>query len=128
LISLSGGEAVTTNQVLYNLSRRGIEYDLLPWCGTRQIPVMAYSPIEQGKLLDHPDLLRIAECLDATPAQVALAWTIRRGDVVAIPKAGIPEHLQENYAALELTLSGEDIAALDSAFPPPTRARPLDVI
>jgi diketogulonate reductase-like aldo/keto reductase len=128
LISLSGGEAVTTNQVLYNLSRRGIEYDLLPWCGTRQIPVMAYSPIEQGKLLDHPDLLRIAECLDATPAQVALAWTIRRGDVVAIAKAGIPEHLQENYAALELTLSSEDIAALESAFPPPTSAHPLDVI
>lgn len=124
----AGGNEAATNQVLYNLSRRGIEFDLLPWCDERRIPVMAYSPIEQGRLLGHPVLADVAARHDATPAQVALAWSIRGNDVIAIPKAGKPVHVQENHAALELVLTSDDLAELDSAFKPPTSPRPLEMI
>ncbi|OTA40500.1 MAG: oxidoreductase, partial [Symbiobacterium thermophilum] len=100
LTGLPGGAAVATNQVLYNLSRRGIEYDLLPWCRERRIPIMAYSPIEQGRILGNPALRRVAARHGATPAQVALAWLLRQKDVMVIPKAGRPEHVRENRAAL----------------------------
>jgi len=128
LTALPGGDAVATDQVLYNLSRRGIEFDLLPWCRERNIPVMAYSPIEQGKLLDDRTLKTVAQRHRATPAQVALAWVIRHPDVIAIPKAGSAEHVRENRAALELRLGKQDLAELDRAFPPPKRKQPLEMI
>jgi diketogulonate reductase-like aldo/keto reductase len=128
LTALPGGAVVSTNQVLYNLTRRGIEYDLLPWCAERRIPVMAYSPVEQGRLLGHPVLKELARKHGVTPAQVALAWVLRGGDVIAIPKASSPKHVRDNHASLDLHLTAEDFAALDAAFPPPTKARPLEMI
>lgn len=128
LVSLPGGQSVATNQVLYNLSRRGIEYDLLPWCRQRQIPVMAYSPLEQGRILNHPALRRVAVRHGATPAQVALAWVLRQKGLIVIPKAGRPEHVRENRLALDLRLTEEDLAELESAFPPPTGPTPLAVL
>lgn len=125
---LPGGAAVATDQVLYNLMRRGIEYDLLPWCAQRAIPVMAYSPLEQNRVLDAPALHDIAERHGATPAQVALAWVLRHDHVIAIPKAATPAHVAQNLAALDIVLSEPDLAALDRAFPPPTRRRALEMI
>lgn len=123
-----GGGAVATDQVLYNLTRRGIEYDLLPWCRKRGIPIMAYSPVEQGRLLSHPQLQGIADRHRATPAQVALAWVVRQEGLVAIPKAGTPAHVRENRVALDILLTDEDLAALDRVFPPPTGPQPLEMI
>lgn len=128
LASLAGGESVAANQVLYNLARRGIEYDLLPWSSARRLPTMAYSPVEQGRLLRQPVLHQVAARLGATPAQVALAWVLRRGDVIAIPKAGSVEHVRENRAALDLGLHAEVLAELDRAWPPPRRKQPLEMI
>lgn len=128
LFSLPGGDGVATNQVLYNLTRRGIEFDLLPWCRERGIPVMAYSPIEQGRLVGHRALRDIAARHDATTAQVALAWTLREKGVVAIRKAGSAAHVEENRAALDLRLSQQDLAELDRAFPPPEGPVPLEMI
>jgi diketogulonate reductase-like aldo/keto reductase len=128
LFGLDGGDETATDQVLYNLSRRGIEFDLLPWCRARSIPIMAYSPIEQGRLLRHPALTGIAQRHGATPAQIALAWVLRTDDVVAIPKAGSIEHVRENREALDIKLSALDLAVLDAAFPPPTRKQPLEMI
>jgi diketogulonate reductase-like aldo/keto reductase len=128
LVSLPGGAEVSANQVLYNLARRGIEYDLLPWCRARRIPVMAYSPIEQARLLAHPMVKRVASRHNATSAQLALAWVIRHEGVVAIPKAGTPAHVREDHEALEIRLTAEDLAELDRAFPPPTRKQPLAMI
>nr|WP_210260935.1 aldo/keto reductase [Enterovirga sp. DB1703] len=128
LEGLPGGAAVATNQVLYNLSRRGIEYDLLPACRARGVPLMAYSPIEQGRILRQPVLAKVAARHGATPAQVALAWVLRQEGVIAIPKAGRPAHLRENHDALRLRLTPEDCAEIDRAFPPPTRPRPLEML
>jgi diketogulonate reductase-like aldo/keto reductase len=128
LVGLPGGSAVTTDQVLYNLTRRGIEYDLLPWCVKRGIPIMAYSPIEQGRMLRHPVLQRLAAGHDATPAQLALAWVLRQDRVIAIPKAGTPAHVRENRAALDLRLTEQDLDALDRAFPPPKHKVPLEML
>jgi diketogulonate reductase-like aldo/keto reductase len=119
---------IATNQVLYNLTRRGIEHDLLPWCGGRGIPVMAYSPIEQGRLARHKTLQAIAHRLRATPAQVALAWVLRQPGVMAIPKSGDAAHVRENHGAITMQLAPEDLAELDDAFPPPTRKKPLEMI
>jgi len=128
LDALPGGAAVTTNQVLYNLTRRGIEHDLLPWCRGRRIPIMAYSPIEQGRLLGHHELRRVANRHGATPAQVALAWLLGQDGIFAIPKAGTPAHVKENRAALRLRLTRDDLAALDRAFPPPAGPQPLEML
>jgi diketogulonate reductase-like aldo/keto reductase len=128
LVSIPGGKACATNQVLYNLSRRGIEFDLLPWCWEHRIPVMAYSPVEQGRLLGHKVLKQVAQCLGATPAQVALAWVLRQDGVVAIPKAGSVAHARENRKALDLKLDAEALQALDAAFPAPRKARPLEML
>ncbi|MFE9005888.1 aldo/keto reductase [Streptomyces sp. NPDC007875] len=127
LVSTSGGDGVAVDQVLYNLTRRGVEYDLMPWCHRRDIPLMAYSPIEQGRLLRSGALREVARAHGATPAQVALAWVLRQG-VAAIPKAGRVDHVEENHAALELELTREDLEALDRAFPPPTGPVPLEVL
>jgi diketogulonate reductase-like aldo/keto reductase len=116
------------NQVLYNLMRRGIEYDLLPWCRDRNIPIMAYSPLEQGRLLRHKTLRSIAERRRATPAQVALAWILRQPDVIAIPKAGHVERVRENRGALEVELAADELVELDEVFRPPSRKTALDMI
>src|ERR1700730_17948723 len=128
LVEVPGGDAVQTNQVLYNLTRRGIEYDLLPWCRQRALPIMAYSPIEQGRLLGHSTLQLIADQHDATPAQIALAWVLRQEGVIAIPRASKPEHVEENRAALGIRLTQNDLELLDRAFPPPTKPVPLEML
>ena len=128
LFALPGGRAVATNQVLYNLARRGIEWDLLPDSQRRGIPLMSYSPIEQGRLLDHPTLAAVARRHQATSAQVALAWVLRQPQVIVIPKAGTPAHVQENRDALAITLTAQDLAELDRAFPAPTRQQPLEML
>ena len=117
-----------TNQVLYNLTRRGIEFDLLPQSQRRSLPVMAYSPIEQGALLDDATLVDIAGKHGATPAQIALAWVLRRPGVIAIPKTSRPERVTENLGALDIELTETDLARLDSAFPPPRRRKALEMI
>ena len=118
----------STNQVLYNLMRRGIEHDLLPWCRTRGISVMAYSPLEQGALVRHATVRAIAGRVKATPAQVALAWVLRQPGIVAIPKAGDVEHVRENLGALAIALTHQDVAKLDDTFRPPVRKTPLEMI
>ncbi|WP_151636451.1 aldo/keto reductase [Noviherbaspirillum aerium] len=125
---LAGDDKPAVNQVLYNLSRRGIEYDLMPWCAERRIAVMAYSPIEQGRLLSNPALRRVAERHRASPAQVALAWVLRQPGMIAIPKSGRVEHVADNRHALELRLGDDDLAELDRAFPPPAGPQPLEMI
>lgn len=122
------GDGVATNQVLYNLSRRGIEFDLMPWCRKHRVPLMAYSPIEQGRLLGNSALREVAKRHDATPAQVALAWLMRHDDVIVIPKGGTTAHIDENLGALDLILTHDDFTALDRAFPPPKRAQPLEML
>ena len=128
LVATPGGSAVSCNQVLYNLRRRGIEFDLLPWCQERGIPVMAYSPVEQGELLRNKAVKRIASKVGATPAQLCLAWVLRQAGVIAIPKAGTREHVRENHTSLGVQLSDSDRQALDEAFPPPRAAQPLEMI
>jgi diketogulonate reductase-like aldo/keto reductase len=128
LVALTGGNRVATDQVLYNPTRRGIEFDLLPWCRERKLPVMAYSPIEQGRLIDHPQLQTLARRHHVTPAQIALAWVLRNDGVIAIPKASSVAHVQENHGALAVELSSEELAALDRNFPPPARKRALEII
>jgi diketogulonate reductase-like aldo/keto reductase len=118
-----------TDQVLLNLEHRGPEYDLLPFCAGRGMPVMAYSPVGQGgALLRHPALARVAKERGATPAQVALAWTLSKPGVISIPKAARPEHVRENAAVRDMVLTAEEHAALDAAFPPPKRKRPLAML
>ncbi|MCK8785389.1 aldo/keto reductase [Roseomonas sp. NAR14] len=118
-----------TDQVLYNLEHRGPEFDLLPWCRARGMPVMAYSPVGQGgALLRHPALAAVAKRHGVTPAQAALAWAVRGDGVVAIPKASDPAHVRQNAAAAGIVLPAEDLAALDAAFPPPKRKRALAML
>jgi len=128
LAGIPGGDEVQTNQILYNLTRRGPEYALLPWLAQHGIPAMAYSPIEQGRLLEHPALQPIARRHNATPAQIALAWVPQHDGVNAIPRAGTPSHVRQNAAARDIELTRDDLHALDRAFPPPTRPRPLEVL
>lgn len=124
-----GGAACATNQVLYNLGERGIEFDLMPWCEQRNVPVMAYSPVGQGgPLLRHTALAEVAARHGATPAQIALAWTLRRPGVIAIPKAADPDHVRQNARAGALRLTEDDHATLDAAFPAPQRKRPLAIL
>jgi diketogulonate reductase-like aldo/keto reductase len=128
VITIAGGDAVETDQVLYNLFHRGIELELLPWCRDRGMPVMAYSPIHRGILVENDVVVEIAEKHDATPSQVALAWVLRLDGVCAIPKASIHEHVRENRGALELQLDREDLRLLDDEFPPPSEPQPLEMI
>jgi diketogulonate reductase-like aldo/keto reductase len=114
--------------VLYNLTRRGIEFDLLPFCRERGIPVMAYSPLEQARMLGDPALEEVAQRHTASPAQVALVWLLRQPGIVTIPKATSLPHLDENIAALDLKLTADDLKTLDARFPPPKRATPLDML
>jgi diketogulonate reductase-like aldo/keto reductase len=129
--ALPGGDEIASNQVLYNLAHRGIEWDLLPWCRTRRTPIMAYSPLgpnaaEQKRTLGHANIKKVAARHNATPAQIALAWLLRHPDVVVIPKASKAEHIRANHAALDITLTDQDFKELDHAFPPPDRKIPLE--
>ena len=128
LVSLPEGGNVQTNQVLYNLVRRGLEFDLAPWSRQRGIPLMAYSPVEQGALARNTGLDAVAARHSATPAQIALAWVMHQEGVIAIPKASSQEHVRQNFAALDIELTPQDIADLDRVFPPPTRKRGLEMV
>ena len=125
---IDGAEHCQTNQVLYHLGSRGVEFDLLPWMQERTMPLMAYSPLGRGELLEHPALIAVADRHGATPAQIALAALMLREGVVLIPKASTIAHVEDNAAALEIQLDGEDLEALDRAFPPPTSEQTLDII
>lgn len=125
--AMPGGDEIATNQVLYNLMRRGIEWDLLPACRERGIPVMAYSPIEQGGMLGNAQLKLVASRHNVTPAQVALAWLLQQEGIVVIPKASTAAHVRENRAAAELTLTDEDLTELDRALPPPRQKMRLEM-
>jgi diketogulonate reductase-like aldo/keto reductase len=130
--ALPGGAAVASNQVLYNLRRRGVEWDLLPWCRRHGVPLMAYSPLasepgEQKRMLETPALKAVAARHGASAAQVALAWLLRQDGVIAIPKAVNPAHVRDNRAALDIVLTAPDLAELDRAFPPPRRKAPLEM-
>jgi diketogulonate reductase-like aldo/keto reductase len=127
-VALKGGETVAADQVLYNLSRRGPEWDLMPWCRERGIAIMAYTPLGQGSMLGNRALAEIARRRGATPAQIALAWLLRQDGTIVIPKAARPEHMRENRGALDIVLTEEDLAALDLAFPPPKRRSPLGML
>ena len=128
LWAVPGGETVQTNQLLYNLSRRGIEWDLLPWQRARRIPVMAYSPIEQAQLLRHAGLGAFAKRHGVTPSQAALAWLLSRDDVIVIPKTSDRGRLKENLAAAGRRLSPAQLAELDRLFPAPSGPRPLEML
>jgi diketogulonate reductase-like aldo/keto reductase len=128
LMALNGGDEAATDQVLYNLGRRGIERDLLPWCEEKNMPLMAYSPIEQGRMLKRTELEDISARLGATPAQGALAWVLQRDGVIAIPKMGSVEHVEENRGALEVSFTSRDLAELDQAFPQPAEKIGLEVL
>jgi diketogulonate reductase-like aldo/keto reductase len=119
---------VAANQILYNLTRRGVERTLLPWCAEHGVPIMAYSPLEQGRLVRHKTLLAIAARHNAAPAQVALAWILRLPGILAIPKAAHIDRVRENFGSLALELSSEDYADLDKAFPQPARHVSLEMI
>ncbi|OYO12144.1 oxidoreductase [Enemella evansiae] len=128
LQDVPGSDGLATDQVLYNLSRRGPEYDLLPWCADHDLPVMAYSPIEQGRILNDPTLAEVADAHGISPAAAALAWVLRRESICAIPKASTPEHVRDNATALDTELTPDDLAALDRAFPAPSGPRPLEML
>lgn len=125
---LPGGKTIATNQVLYNLARRGVEWDLLPYCRKHGLPVMAYSPLDQGSLLGKRALKQIAAHRGVAPAQVALAWLLHQEGVAVIPKAAHPDHVRENRAALDLELTAEELQGLDRAFPSPKRRTPLEIL
>jgi len=127
LQAVPGGMACAANQVWYSLGRRGVEFDLLPWQVQWQVPLMAYSPIDQGALAEHAGLAALAVRLGRTPGQLALAWTLARPGVVSIPKSSDPLRLRQNLEAARWTLSAEDLAALDRLFPPPRRKQALAV-
>ena len=127
LAALPGGDAVATNQMPYNLARRGIEADPLPWCRARGVPIMAYSPVDQGRILADRTLASLAGRHGVSPAQVALAFVLLHKDMIVIPKATSPTHVRENRAALDLELTKADLAELGKAFPPPRGAPPLEM-
>jgi len=128
LVRVPGGAAVAANQVLYHLGSRGIEFDLLPWCAQRAVAVMAYSPLDEGRLVRNAELSRLAGRLGVTAAGLALAWAVRTEGVCAIPKAALLEHLRDDRAALDIVLDEATLAQLDRAFPPPRRKARLGMI
>jgi aldehyde reductase len=128
LWDVPGGSSAATNQVLYNLARRGIEWDLLPWLREHRLPVMAYSPVEQSRLLHDPRLGCFAKQYEMTPAQAALAWLLAKDGVIAIPKTGHRSRLRENLQALAFQLSPAQMRELDELFPPPNGPQPLEML
>jgi diketogulonate reductase-like aldo/keto reductase len=127
LWAVDRGPHCCTNQVWYSLSRRGADFDLRPWLRNKGLPLMAYSPIDQAALVSHTALARIGQRIGATAAQVALAWTLRDGDVVAIPKSARLNHLRDNLAAAQIKLDADALKAIDEAFPPPKRKQSLAI-
>ena len=121
LFHIPHGDLCATNQVPYNIGDRAIERDLLPWCEQHGMPVMAYSPPGGlgANLLRDPTLTQIGEAHGSSAAAVALAWTIRSGNVIAIPESGLAAHVKENAVALTLTLTPQELQTLDAAYPPP---------
>jgi aldehyde reductase len=128
LHDMPAGAAAQTDQVLYNLGRRGIEWELLPWLRERRIPVMAYSPLEEGRLVRQRGLVDFARKHGMTPPQVAIAWLLAQEGVIAIPKTGSRKRLEENALALEQPLTTAQLHELDALFPPPTAPSPLEMI
>ena len=129
LALLPDGGQCASNQVLYHPASRGVEFDLLPWCTERHVSVMAYSPVGQGgRLLESKALITVAKRHSATPAQVAIAWSMRHGNVISIPKASDPAHVRENAVAGEITLTEDDLAVIDAAHPRPGRKQSLDIL
>ncbi len=126
--SIPEGHAIQTDQLLYNLTRRGIEYELLPWLREKRIPIMAYSPVEQARLLKQEKLIKLARVHGLTAAQAALSWLLAKDDVIVIPKTSRPERLKENLHALERTLTPQQLTELGELFPPPTAPHPLDML
>jgi diketogulonate reductase-like aldo/keto reductase len=128
LDAVPGGAAVASDQVLYNVARRGIEFDLLPLAQRRGLMVMAYTPIEPARVIANATLREVAQRHSATPAQIALAWVLRQRGVVAIPRTGSPDHVRENAAALDIELTTRDLQEIDRAFPTPAKKRSLEMI
>lgn len=128
LWSVSGGQEVATDQVLYNLTRRGVEWDLLPWLRKQHMPLMAYSPLEQARLIRNPKLVDFAQRHEMSPVQVGLAWLLANDDIIVIPKTGRRERLTENLGALDHPLTPEQLAELDRLFPPPKGPTPLEML
>ena len=128
LSAVTGTTPAQTDQVLYNLARRGPEHDLLPRCRSAGMPLMAYSPVDHGELLQHPGLRDLARARGATPAQLALAWVLRLPEVFAVVKASSPERVAENRAAADIDLAGEELEQLDRLFPPPRGKVPLEML
>lgn len=127
-LEAAGGAGCATNQILYNLMRRGPEFDLLPWMQQRAMPFMAYSPLEQGRLARDATVAKIASRHGKTPLQIALAWVLRRSDAIVIPKAATVDHVTRNREAMDIPLTTEDLSDLTAAFPPPNRKMPLAML
>jgi diketogulonate reductase-like aldo/keto reductase len=128
LVAVPGGERVVTDQVLYNLARRGPEYDLIPWCREFGMPLMGYSPVDHGRLLEHAAVRDMATAKGVTPAQLAIAWVLRLPDVCVVAKASTRAHVIENRAAMEIGFSQAELDQLDAIFPPPFRKVALEMI
>ena len=128
LYGIPEGKNCQINQVLYNLSRRGIEWDLLPWCRSMGLPIMAYSPIEQGRLLENKKLKALASEIGVSAAQLSIAWSIRNNDIITIPKASNLEHVNQNIEAWTIKLEIAILDELDKLFKPPVRKKGLDVL
>jgi len=128
LYGIPEGKNCQINQVLYNLSRRGIEWDLLPWCRSMGLPIMAYSPIEQGRLLENKKLKALASEIGVSAAQLSIAWSIRNNDIITIPKASNLEHVSQNIEAWTIKLESAILDELDKLFEPPVKKKGLDVL
>ncbi|MCZ4288112.1 aldo/keto reductase [Hoeflea alexandrii] len=128
LSAVPGGENCAANQVLYNLSTRGTEFDLQPWMAEQSMPLMAYSPLDEGRLMRHPGLGKMAKTIGVTPAQLALAFLLGRENVISIPKSSSPERVMENRASADIELTRDQTAELDRLFPPPRSREPLAII
>ena len=128
LYGIPEGKNCQINQVLYNLSRRGIEWDLLPWCRSMGLPIMAYSPIEQGRLLENKKLKALASDIGVSAAQLSIAWSIRKNDIITIPKASNLEHVGQNIDAWTIKLESAILDELDKLFEPPVRKKGLDIL
>ena len=128
LYAIPDGKNCQINQVLYNLSRRGIEWDLLPWCRSMGLPIMAYSPIEQGRLLENKKLKALASEIGVSAAQLSIAWSIRKNDIITIPKASNLEHVGQNIDAWTIKLESAILDELDKLFEPPVRKKGLDIL
>jgi diketogulonate reductase-like aldo/keto reductase len=128
LVAVPGGDHVQTDQALYNLARRGPEYDLVPRCRELGMPLMVYSPVDHGRLVEQPAVRRMAADKGVTPAQLAIAWVLRLPDVFAVAKASTRAHVIENRAAMEIGFSQDELDQLDRIFPPPMAKVSLEVL